>query len=165
MGYTQADRNLYKVGTYSEPWYGTHGFPHLRPDQGTFRIDANFAVYQDFNGEFNVDFLGTTQHYSQALGESFFTAKTSLIVDGKQVRKTQSADLSPGQTVITLPNVAVLGFTKTRLPHFGRKVQIKVKIDSYFKDGQHPGVNKSGTTRIFNVPIQQHGGPVLRPKK
>ena len=106
----------------------THGFPHLGIAEGTFRIDASFSVYQDFNGEFNVDFFGTTQHYSQAMGESIFTAKTSLIVDGKQVGKTQVADFGPGQSVITVPNVGTLGFTKTRLPHLGRKVRSKYEL-------------------------------------
>jgi hypothetical protein len=55
-------------------------------------------------------------------------------------------------------DLIALGFSNTVLPGEGN-VQIQLMINSYFKDGQHPGVDISRDSWYFTVPVQPTIGP------
>lgn len=154
--------NVYETGNYSDTYYSTHGFPHLTVLQGAFRVDASYSVYNDLSGKSRIKFGGTVQHYSQALGESLFIAKTQLLVNGKPYGAQQIAGFGPGQSMITSPNVAALGFTDIGLPQYGANIQLQLTINAYFRDGQHPGVDITTRNFTFNVPFVSI--PTIGPK-
>lgn len=150
--------NVYREGNYDESYRGSRGFPHLSVAQGAYVVDAGYSVYKDSNGKYRIKFSGTIQHYAQSLGESLFTAQTRLIVNGKPVGPALTADFGPGESVIIPAGLIALGFTNHALPDAGR-VQLQLTITSYFKDGQHPGVDISRDSWYFNVPVMPTIGP------